>query len=174
MSAPIPSPSSRLHVPLLAGVFIIACTGGPSSNAPVTSDVLFRDLAAYLAADFPSTPERLQACRSADNTACVQAHERVQRAREALLAGGQESAAKRMLTVLSHDCAGLAAEKLSSSEVPAALERCRGAGVALSLVDEPLQDARFRRFFSFQVLELRGLVLATGGEPWAHGRREPA
>ncbi|MCI0672899.1 MAG: hypothetical protein L0Y64_20830, partial [Myxococcaceae bacterium] len=114
MSAPIPSPSSRLCLPLLASLLAIACTGGPASKGPTSPDVLFRDLATFLSPDFPSTSERLQACRSAGNTACIQAHERVQRARETLLAGGQESAAKQMLTVLSHDCAGLAAEKLNS------------------------------------------------------------
>lgn len=161
-------------LPALGLLLTPACRRAPADPADALPQEVFSDLGAYFSPDYPRTDAQLQACRSEGRAACVASAEKVAAAQARLLEHGQEPASRAMLQVLSMDCAGLAAGKLSAAERAPALERCRGAGVALSLIDEPALDARFRRYFTYQQLELRGLMLVTGGEPWAHARPEPA
>jgi hypothetical protein len=178
--APRP-PSSRPSLrPAAAGLLLglllgPGCSrlGAPADPADGLPAELFGELAAFYAADYPANPAALEACRAKGPGACGESARRVEEAQAKLLAHGQEPASRALLRVLSDDCAGIAAGKLAGKELAGALARCKGAGVALALVDDPVLDQRFRRFFTFQPLELYGLVLTTGGEPWAFGRGEP-
>lgn len=138
----------------------------PGEGADDGSDVTFARLAAYNAAAYPRTAEALAACRRAGDghgAVCLAVYDEVQRARAGLFGWGSTVALGRTLAVIDRDC---------RARDGRALERCRGAAVALFWLDDQASDRRLRDYFRRHPTALGAFYDAAGPSPWVATRRD--
>ena len=111
--------------------------------------------------EFPHTKERLEACRSADERACLLVFERVREAKRALFEDGSARAMRRTLDALIARCTPGATPK----------EGCAGAATALYFFDGADEDRSLRQFFSDERPDL--LMPALRAQPlWLQTRSD--
>ena len=141
---------------------------GCRSDAPPGPDDPLLDLSLFFAKDFPSSPEALERCRSTDDEPCLELFARVERGRDALLAG---NAIEHLLAELPTVC-DRAAWNAAPGRISDAEARCRGAGVAIQYLTEEAHDAALRALADRSPTVLEALAESRG--PWMSNRSRPS